>query len=134
MKLTKITLVTILLLTFTKYSYSQAELSEYVISAYEEDDWVYFGSNTFLYLDKEEGEGNPRVLSLRIDPSDSHAMLYLYEYDCENQRMMMIAYKTYQNKPVMEKENYLFEHKLKWQYPLKTSLGDNMMGAVCDKF
>lgn len=113
---------------------AQQELSQHVVEAYENDGWVYFGGSTFLYKEKEEGNGNPKVLALNIDANSSTAMLYLYEYDCSNQRMMIIAYKNYQNKPVMEKKHYLFENRRKWQYPLKTSLGDRMMSAVCEKF
>jgi len=113
---------------------SQSEISKYVIDAYEKEGWVYFGSNTFLYKEKEKGEGNPKVLSLNIDPSNSFAMLYLFEYDCSNSRLMMLAYKQYQNKPIMEKDSYLFERKKKWVYPIKTTLGDILLTAVCERF
>lgn len=112
----------------------QQELPDRIVEAYKQDGWVYFGGSTFLYREKVNDYGNPKVLSLKIDMTSSDAMLYLYEYDCGNQRMMMIAYKRYQNKPIMEKEHYLFENRREWQYPLKTSLGDSMMSAVCEKF
>lgn len=46
----------------------------------------------------------------------------------------MIAYKRYQNIPHMEKEHYLFDHVREWRYPLKTSISDYMLQAVCEKF
>ena len=125
-------LITVFL--FSNVISAQQEISENVIRAYEEENWVYFGNNTFLHREKESGSGNPKVLSLNIDSNSSTAMLYLYEYDCSNQRMMMIAYKTYKNKAIMEKDHYLFESKREWQYPLKTSFGDSMMSAVCEKY
>lgn len=113
---------------------AQSELSQFVINAYEEDGWAYFGNNSFLNREKEEEFGNPRVLSLQIDPSTSTGMLYLWEFDCSNHRLMMIAYKSHQNNKVMEKKHYLFDNVKKWQYPLKTSQGDLMLRAVCEKY
>ncbi len=113
---------------------SSQELPAHVIEAYQEDGWFYFGDNTFLYRDRYNTTGDPEVLSLSINPSDPYAMLYLNRFDCENQRVMVIAYKRYQNKPLIEREHYLFENKLEWQYPIKTSLFDRMLKAVCVKF
>ena len=113
---------------------SQEELSKYTIDAYENDGWAYFGNNIFLYRQKENMKGNPQVLALSIDPVESTAMLYLNEYDCDNNRVMMLAYKRYQNKPYIEKEHYLFEHKREWRYPLKTSVSETILKAVCAKF
>ena len=87
-----------------------------------------------MYSENENLSGNPQVLSLDIDPDDSTAMLFLNEYDCKNNRIMMIAYKRYQNEPHIEKKHYLFEHKREWKYPLKTSINDFMLQAVCRKF
>jgi len=124
----------IVFLCSTSKVYAQQEISEYLVEAYEADGWVYFGDNTFLHKEKEKGYGNPKVLSLNIVPSTSTAMLYLFEYDCSNNRIMMIAYKKYENKSIMEKKHYLFESKKEWIYPLKTSIGDIMMSAVCEKY
>lgn len=110
------------------------KLPIHVIEAYEQDNWVYIGANTFLYADRYNTTGNPEVLSLNINPGDSYAMLYLYRYDCENHRVMRIAYKKYQNKPIIEKDDYIFEDKLEWVYPLKTTLYDIMLTSVCSVF
>ncbi len=109
-------------------------LPQHVIVAYEKDGWVYFGKSTFLHGDRYNSEGYPEVLSLEIDQATGIAMLFLTQFDCINQRMMIIAYKRFQNKLFIEKEHYLFDHKKEWQYPLKTSLGDLMLTAVCDKY
>lgn len=114
--------------------FSQSELSQQFIDAYKKDGWVYFGNNIFLYKERENLTGNPQVLSLSIDPIESTAMLFLNEYDCDNSRVMMIAYKRYQNRPHIEKEHYLFESRREWDYPLKTSIADAMLQAVCKKF
>lgn len=114
--------------------FSQSELSQQFIDAYKKDGWVYFGNNIFLYKERENITGNPQVLSLSIDPIESTAMLFLNEYDCDNSRVMMIAYKRYQNRPYIEKEHYLFESRREWDYPLKTSIADAMLQAVCKKF
>lgn len=112
--------------------YSQ-DLPQHVIDAYEQDGWVYFGKSTFLHNERYNDVGDPEVLSLEIDQVTSIAMLFLTRFDCINQRMMIIAYKRFQNKLFIEKDHYLFDHRREWQYPLKTSLGDLMIKAVCDK-
>lgn len=109
-------------------------LPEHVIEAYEDDGWLYMADNTFLYSERYNSTGDPEVLSLKIILGDPNAYLFLNKYDCKNNRMMVIAFKRYQNKPLIEKEHYLFENKLEWQYPLKTSLGDIMMRTVCERF
>ncbi len=125
----------VIFIIFNSYQlFSQPELSQHFIDAYKKDGWVYFGNNIFLYKENENTVGNPQVLSLRIDPVESTAMLFLNEYDCDNSRVMMIAYKKYQNKPYIEKKHYLFENRREWNYPLKTSIADVMLQAVCEKF
>lgn len=133
MKIKTVTFV-ISFLLLGSYLFSQGQLSQNIVDAYQEEGWFYVGGSTFIYGEKEDGYGNPKVLALNIDQASSTAMLFLYEYDCPNKRIMMLAYKRYQNKPVMEKEHYLFDHLKEWDYPLKTSISDLMMQLVCNKF